>query len=147
MSKTRPTLKDKEASTQESLNLNDYSDMTALDPALKSEIEGKGLVYRWINAHKLQSNFGFDPRQWAPYKREGAQKTAFSQTDSEGYVRRGDLILAVQSAETFNRRRSIVKRKNELNKNHLKSQAADLRKGFSDAGLRARVTEGYEENE
>ena len=147
MSKSRPTVQDKEISTSAPIDTGDFNDMTSIDPALQAELESKNLEYRWVNAKKLQENYGFDPRQWTPYRSETVGKNPFSQRDSEGYIRRGDLILAVQSKEIANKRRNVVKMKNDRNKQHLRQSASELKETFRRAGVRADISEGYDENQ
>jgi hypothetical protein len=147
MSKSKPTVQDKELSTSMPVDNYDFNDMTTIDSALKAELDSKNLEYRWVNAKKLQENYGFDPRQWTPYRSETVSKNAFSQRDSEGYVRRGDLILAVQSKEIAAKRRNVVKMKNDRNKQHLRQSANELKDTFRRAGVKANISEGYDENE
>jgi hypothetical protein len=147
MSKNRPTIQDKQKSTEESADSFDFTDQLAISPAILAEIKEKGLKHRWINAHKLQANYGFDSRQWQPYRVENIQKSAFGSTDAEGYIRRGDLVLAVQSEAIAKRRYAIVERKNAINKNHLKNTAEQFREEFKKAGIKTKVEEGYGEED
>lgn len=131
----------------------DDSDNLAIDPALKREIDGKGLVHRWINSNTLKSNYGFDPRRWSPYKREGKASSgseSFGYTDTEGFIRRGDLILAVQSKEIATVRKNKVENRTKQLQTAVNGQAAsaELRRTFREAGVQgAKVFDGYDENE
>ena len=50
------TKQQKAEATESSMGLNglDFNDRLAIDPALKSELEGKGLVWRWKIFTKTQ---------------------------------------------------------------------------------------------
>lgn len=151
MSKKQSTLKEKEAASQATISASgeSFDDQFAVAPAIKQEIESQGLVYRWINAHKLQANYGFDSRQWQPYKMKNPINFGgLESKDSEGYIRRGDLILAVQTQEVAGRRRAITERRRQALNNAVqnKEAARELKKAMSDAGIQAKVYEGYDEN-
>lgn len=151
MSKNRPSLKEKQAGTEAGVNeLNlDMNDFFAIDPQLKKEIEGKGLAYRWVNAIKLKANYGYDSRQWQPYKREtqGTGMTSFS--DPEGYIRRGDLILAVQPKGVAQARRKQLDARNQAQSQarFAKTQAEELRQTMRKSGMDVDIVEGYDEKD
>jgi hypothetical protein len=151
MSKNRPSLKEKEVATSAGLaELGmDFNDFFAIEPALKKEIEAKGLVYRWVNALKLKANYGYDKRQWSAYKRDGQATGISSFSDPEGYTRRGDLILAVQSKGIANARKAQLdaRNKSQSSQQYAKQQAEDLRRNMRDSGIKADISEGYEDNE
>lgn len=147
------TKQQKAEATESSMGLNgvDFNDRLAIDPALKSELESKNLVWRWTNFKKLKDNHGFDPRMWAPYKREskptGGMFEAYGYTDPEGYIRRGDLVLAVQTQEIYNRRKADTDRRRAALNNNQKVAAKQLNETFAEAGVKAKVYSGYDENE
>lgn len=144
----RVTLHDKEVASGAGIAQFDETDAFAIDPLLLKELKEKGLAHRWINAKKWKDNYGFDPRMWAPYKRESKMTPgyeAYGITDSEGYTRRGDLILAAQSEQVAARRREKIANKNKaLQKDHQKVAAEQLRRDLKGQG---KVTEGYDEND
>lgn len=126
----------------------DVDDQLMIDPVIKAEIEAKGLVCRWINAHKLKENYGFDARRWVPYKPESKGDSAFGFQDSEGYVRRGDLVLGVRSKEINAAHKAKIDRKNKTLSAVQNKQAADeLRMRMKDAGIKAKIYDGYDEND
>lgn len=144
----KPTLQDKELSTELAISNFDESDHFAIDPLLKQELDEKNMAYRWINAKKWQDNYGYDARMWSPYKRDSKMTPgfeAFGIVDPNGYTRRGDLILAAQPQAVAARRREKIANKNKrLVGDHERAAAEQLR-----AGLRgkAKVTSGYDEND
>jgi hypothetical protein len=156
MTKNKPSLQEKEQNshmTIEETSSVDFSDALAIDPELKREIASQGLVCRWINGAKHAANYGFDARMWTPYKRKSEGKSsAYGYTDSEGFVRRGDLILAVQSTAVFNKRKEIVERRNLANKAAIgsKEAARAIRQKLKESGLsskQVKVLEGDESEE
>lgn len=150
MSKSRPSLKEKQASTEASLEgLNfDFNNFFAIDPALKSEIEGKGMAYRWVNAIKLKANYGYDSRQWAPYKRDSQAPGMSTFSDPEGFIRRGDLILAVQPKAVNSARKAQVASRNKSQSlaDRNKIQAEELRRQLRSNDIKADISEGYDDN-
>lgn len=151
MSKNKPSLKEKEAMNEDTISggIESFDDQLAISPNLIKEIEEQGLVYRWINAHTFQRNHGFDSRQWAPYKMKNPINIGgLIAKDSEGYIRRGDLILAVQTEAVASRRKARMDmRRQALNAAvQNKEAASQLKKSMRDAGIQAKVHEGYDEN-
>lgn len=148
----KPTLQDKAANMSNSIDTALETDYFYVSPEIVREIKSKGMVHRWINAKKLQDNYGFDRRQWKPYKKnEGASVTSnsFGGTDSEGYIRRGDLILAVRPQAVNDRVASEIRRKNgNLQKSQQKVAAEEMRQSLKESGVAGiKVHEGYDEND
>ena len=145
----RVSLEDKEAGLSSGLDVAfDETDQLSIDPALKQELKNANMSYRWINAKKWKDNYGFDPRMWAPYKRQSKMPPgyeAFGMVDSEGYTRRGDLILAAQTNAVAQKRKDKIASKNKaLAGDQNKKAAQSLRESLQG---KARVIEGYEEND
>lgn len=151
MSKNKPSLKEKEAMNDHTISggMESFDDQLAVSPNIIKEIEEQGLTYRWINAIKFQDNHGFDSRQWYPYKMKNPINIGgLTAKDSEGYIRRGDLILAVQTNEVAARRkaRTEMRRKALNNTVQNREAAKELQKAMRDNGIDAKVHEGYDEN-
>jgi len=150
MSKNRPSVKEKQAGTEAGINdFNfDFNDFFAVDPALKQEIASKGLVCRWINAVKLKANYGYDSRQWTPYKRESQPSVTSTFSDPEGFIRRGDLILAVQPKQLATARKAQVDARNlaQSSAKQQKAHADELKRQMRENGIKADISEGYDEN-
>jgi hypothetical protein len=136
-------LKAKQVATESSMvsqALLDMEDQLAIDPSLTAELKAKGLAHRWINGVKHKSNFGYDSRSWTPYKREKTNGletiSAYGYADSEGFIRRGDLVLAVRPQAI----QDAVKTKN-INKNnalagdHKKMSVEQMKQTFRDGGI------------
>lgn len=144
------TLQDKEESNN-GFSMADYAnfdmqDNTAIDPKLKAEIEGKNLKYRWINASKFKEAYGFDKRMWRPYKvdeKSSMSSSTYGTSDSEGYVRRGDLILAVRPVEIHQKAEDLIKQRNLANKAAMGSKAAAkaLRASFKSNNVKGKIIE------
>jgi hypothetical protein len=128
----------------------DALDPFSIDPALRQELEAKNLAFRWINGHKFKQAYGFDARRWAPYKRESKPlggSESFGYTDPEGFIRRGDLILAAQPMAVAEARKSKVRAKTKALERQQSGAGDQLKKSFADAGIKSKVFEGYDENE
>lgn len=130
-----------------------FGNMLKLEPALKAELEAKGLEGRFIDYKKLIEFGGFHKHGWTPYKREN---NAFESgiefktgSDPDGLVRRGTCILAVKPKEKVEQHRKYLaaraQRYNSLVYN--KQKADEVRQFAKDNRIETEVTTGYEENE
>ena len=150
-SKGKLSLKDKELASEMPINpAFDDSDAFAIDPVLKAELDGKGLAHRWINAKTYKDNYGYDRRRWVPYKRESKAPSGYESygyADPEGFIRRGDLILAAQPQAFADNRKAKIIARTASQANQNKQAAAELAETLKNSGHRAKVYEGYDENE
>jgi hypothetical protein len=156
---TKPTTKKGISPQEKSEVIDDYSmeayagfdpnDHMIIDPAIKKEITDRGLKYKWINANKLASNNGFNKKGWKPYKLNSQGKSVvYGQTDAEGYLRRGDLVLAVMPLQLHARHKAAIDQANLLNKaaTGSKEAAKEIKNKFRDNKVKGvRVLEGEEE--
>jgi hypothetical protein len=124
--------------------------LLAIAPDLKAELDAKGLAYRFINAKQYVDKQGFHHSGWKVYKRDVSEraKGAFDfdmGTDPEGYVRRGDLILAVKPQEMQQRHKEKIRAKtaryspDALNK----AAAQQMRDRARENNVNMSVDEGY----
>ncbi len=132
----------------------DFDNQLAVDPAVLREAAAEGVAIRWINASKLKANYGYDSRQWQPYKRKqksgAVENNSFGFTDPEGFIRRGDLVLASRPMAVHEASKARIANKNKnLTTSQRKTAAESLKQTFKDAGLSkdSKVIEGYEDNE
>lgn len=112
---------------------------------LHQEITAKKLVYRWINASEFKRNFGSHKAYWVPYKTSIKDLSDEFGRDENGYVRRGDSILAVRSIEKDNQHKALLKNRNENYSNYQKQKAQELRAAAREAGVNTKISEGYED--
>jgi hypothetical protein len=116
-----------------------------VDPTLKSKIEAEGLTCRWINRANYISNRG-DHRGWRPYqlpKTEMQSKGALDfqyGVDPDGYVSRGDLVLAVRPLAMHEASKKRIAMKNKAQQGF---QAEAAKKLKEQTGMN--VLEGYED--
>jgi len=107
-----------DAEVDYSTNLHDYQFNTMkLDPELREELEAQGLAYRFINANQLKRN-GYHRSYWKPYQRKNKTSDGVSSriygADPDGFVIRGDSILAVKPKAEADAYRSMLQRRNEV---------------------------------
>lgn len=123
----------------------DYS-IFNVDPELKRKIESQGLVCRWINAKNYFSGGNFHKSGWRAYRVDAdSSKTNFNAigANSEGYIVRNDMVLAVKTnAEADRHRANLEMKRNRLTMAN-KNAASVLRETL---GGRGKIYEGYEEN-
>lgn len=111
----------------------DPNDHMIIDPAIKKEITERGLKYKWINANKLANSHGFDKKGWKPYKLNSSGKSSvYGQTDAEGFLRRGDLVLAVMPNAIHAKHKAAINQANLANKAAMgsKEAAKQIRQNF-----------------
>jgi hypothetical protein len=69
-------------------------------------------------------------------------------SDPEGFIRRGDLILAVQSKAVNSARKAQVANRNKSQSlaQRNKAQAEELRRQLRNNDIKADISEGYDDN-
>lgn len=109
---TKPTIKKTEPKIGNQNEL--YQSAFEVPEQVKKEIQEAGLVCRWINAKTFKEQFGFHKHHWMPFKSKYMASLAGSifGGDPEGYVRRGDLILAAKSKELQDKHRAHIDAQN-----------------------------------
>ena len=119
-----------------------------IPPAIKKELDEKGLEGRWINSIRYQRDYGYHKSGWRAYKSDRKLNPGsfdFGEgVDSEGFIRRGDLILAVKNKEAQAKHRAKIESKTKRLNQFTKQAATELREKTKGLG---QVFEGYEEND
>lgn len=131
------------------LNAEDlFGNPLGLDPELTGELEKKGLAWRFISAKRFQDMGGTHPKGWRPYK---CDKMLSSSPDfvfgssGDGYVRRGDLILATRPNELHEKHKTYLNQEALRGRQIQQSQAQHLREMVRGANIK--VHEGYDDEE
>lgn len=132
--------------THEDLDFN----MLKIDPELKEELEAQNLAYRWINAPTYLKGGNFHRSGWRAYKRKKPATGAVDfnlGTSGDDFIIRNDLILAVKPKEQQERWKAMVKRRTDLQSGSDSSRADELRAAARAQGVKAKILEGYDEND
>lgn len=124
------------------------SDPFKLHSLISKELEDKKLGARFISMKALQTHFGSHPKGWRPYKPDcldsikGDLKLGI---DPEGFVRRGDTILAVKPLEAVERHKTFLAiQANAMDPDTIRRQLADeLRSNAREAGVDTVIKDGY----
>lgn len=123
-----------------------YQSALDIPESIKKEIEEKGLAARWINATEFQRQYGFHKSGWTPYKPDNKLPAiAGVSGDPEGFVRRGDLILATKTKEQHNLHKARLKMKSSMASGYNATKAKELRRFMQESGVKTKVVEGFEE--
>jgi len=129
----------------------EFGNRLSLSLDLQKELKDKGLEGRFINYKELVENQGFHKNEWIPYKREKSDtmdtSTFLNGSSPDGYIRRGDAILAVKRVEDAERHRAHL---DQLAKNQLgydKRAAASLRRVAKEAGMNVPVKESFDDDD
>ncbi len=131
----------------------DYN-ILKLDPELKAEIEAQGLTFRWLNAPKYLKGGNFHQSGWRAYRKKlsdsekGSMDFNFG-VSPEGYIIRNDLILGVKPKEQQERWKKHLRKKAQMQSynNTDQKRASELRESAASQGVKAKIYEGYDENE
>lgn len=120
-----------------------YLNPLMIDEGLKTELREQNFEWRFINI-KQYREMGFHRSYWKPYKRKTqGPNDSFFETDPDGYIKRGDLVLAVKPKQHAELHRAKLKMLNALQANPNKVKADEMRALAKDAGIEVKVHEGY----
>ncbi len=123
-----------------------------LDPGIQKFLRDQGLVWRFINYKKYTTEGNFHAAGWRPAKipaelAAGAVDFNFGR-DPEGYLRRGDLVLATRSVGLNNAHKAKLRQRTAAQSGELHRKTADeIKQTFKESGYKGKVYEGFEENE
>lgn len=129
-------------------NMDDiFGNRLGVNPELATELDKKGLSYRWVNAVKLSAYGGYHERGWRPIKR--AECATMNDThsfmignDPEGYIRRGDCVLAVRPKEINQKHKQYLAEQARVHKATSRQQAEQLKQFAKETNLDMSVVEG-----
>lgn len=125
-----------------------YASALDVPQDIKSEIEDQGFVCRWINATEFQKQYGFHKSRWVPYKRKDKKANAgLLGGDPEGFIRRGDLVLAVKPRQEQELHAARIQHKTKINTMGAAKAAEELRNSARQHGVNARIDDKYEHTE
>ena len=133
----------------QSLTLDDlFGNTLSVSPEVAKAIESKGMAYRWISYTKFIQMGGQHERAWRPIKRKDCGMMDSSpENDPDGFIRRGDLVLAVRPKELHEKHRAYLRQEAQRGKTVQKSHADELRKYAKDQGIDMKISEGYGEED
>lgn len=122
-----------------------------IDAELRAELDEQGLVPRWINAKSFIQGGNFHRAGWRPYKRDpskvkGALDFGYG-ASPEGYIQRNDLVLAVKKVDEHERYKAHIQRRADIMSGVNRNAAQELREKIKSSGVKAKIFEGYEDNE
>lgn len=136
-------LSTKKRSSLDSKNADAFGNKLALTAEVKKELADQGLVARFVNAKQLSEMGGYHAKGWRVYQRPGKEKTsgtmdsgALVGNDPNGFIRRGDAILAVKTEAEVEEHREYLRSKADRHKNFKKQKAADLREFAREHGIK-----------
>jgi hypothetical protein len=109
---------------------------------VKKQIDQAGYEMRFINEREYVKNSNTHERDWLPY-REDLFSTEESITSSmngigisaDGYLRRGDTVLAVRPRARGDQYRAIIKERNRRQAERVKTSQQNLREEARRAGF------------
>jgi hypothetical protein len=133
------------------INMDDiFGNALGIDAEVAKAIEASGQVYRFINVKRLQDMGGYHPQGWRPWKPSPEQRAKMEGqsllfgSDPDGFVRRGDCVLAVRSKELNEKHKSYLRQEVARTENVTKTAAQQMREFVRSNGLDMRVQEGAE---
>ena len=126
--------------------MQQFTNQLDLPKALRAEISEKNYVCRFININEFNKRGKIHTSMWRPYRPDIA--TEMDQgygRDADGYIRRGDLVLAVRSKSEDRAAKSMLAKKNIQYAKHDKDKAHELRKFMSKNGISAKILDTYDD--
>jgi hypothetical protein len=142
----RVPISEKAVKREKPIEMSDvFTNDLDLDPLLAEELKKKNLVGRFINATNFKKT-GSHRARWVPYQRES--KSGLFGSDPEGFIRRGDLVLAVKPLEAVKQHRALLRQRAQAqstpstNANHAKQ----IREMAAESGVNTIVSEGFGED-
>ena len=114
--------------------------------AIKDECSAKGLDIRWINLNEYVRRGYIHKHHWQAYKPDTKTGDLKYGTDVNGFIRRGDAVLAVRRKEVSTQYKAHVEQRQKMYNNYEKAAAEGLRQQLRQAGINTKVSEGYEGN-
>jgi hypothetical protein len=114
-----------------------FNNRLALTNEIKTHLTEKGLDWRFINAAQFRNEGNVHRSHWKPYKFEGVDFGGI--LNAEGYIARGDLILAVRQKQVSQAHRKFLNQRNNIQKGFNKAEAKKFRQNLRDNGLEGQV--------
>ena len=128
-----------------------FGNRLALPAELKKELKEQGLEPRWINFKKFVDNQGYHEKGWKAYTRKKSDTMETSSflngSDPDGYIRRGEAILAVKTTAEAERHRQFLKSRAERHRAYSQEKAEELRSMARTAGMNSVVDDQLDEND
>jgi hypothetical protein len=121
-----------------------FENRLSLTKDIKDHLSEQGLSWRFISSQQFRNEGNRHNSYWVPHKFEAGK---FGVLNSEGFITRGDLILATRKKEITAKHKSFLKSKNDLHKGYNRSEAAKFRENFRKNGLSEKVVEGTDDSE
>lgn len=126
---------------------DDIGNLLAIPADLKTELEEKGLVGRWLNGPELSKNQGYHKKGWQVYRREKTSAIMDFKlgNDPDGLVRRGDCILGYKTKESASKQKSFLDQASRRKSSSEEAAKKELQQSFAAAGLKTKVVSGDDE--
>lgn len=123
-----------------------FNNRLRLEDGIKNYLRSKGLDWRFISAQQFANDGNSDMGYWKPYDFRECEASA-RRRSADGFIRVGDLILAVRSTKITQKYKEHIARRTAIQSGeYQKAHADELRRTL--AGVKGtKVHTGYEENE
>lgn len=128
-----------------------FNNRLSLPPALKDQLTAKGLDWRFINTVTFRQGGNMHRSHWTPYKVEDPQSVGIMATTAEGFVQRGDLVLASRPKHVTKKHKEFLAKRNAQLAGTIdnKKLAKEMRQMAREYNVsdQVKVYEGYDEND
>lgn len=124
-----------------------------LDTEITDCITKHGFSYRFINYKQFVDMGGSHVAHWRPVRLSQlktwgydtmAGQALLEGNDTDGFIRRGDLVLAIRNKEINEKHKAYLRQEASAASNSQENHANQLREFVRSSGLKAQVEEGYE---
>ena len=128
-----------------------FNNRLSLPSELKQKLTSEGLDWRFINALQFREGGNMHRSHWKPYKIDNPQSVGIMNTTAEGFLTRGDLVLATRPKVITRKHKEFLAKRNAAYSgvNYNKTVAQEMKKIARDYNVeeQVKVYEGYEEND
>lgn len=123
-----------------------FSNRFDVPKKLREEIVGKGYNYKFINFSKFKRD-AVHKSHWIPYKpdKRTVQDMLFG-LDPDGYVVRGDCVLAVRPLSVDKKAKAAIQSRNDRLNSYNDMAKSELQAYAAEHGIKAKISSGYEED-
>src|SRR5687767_12797475 len=125
MKKGKLPLSQKSTENSDFAGVKDRSRLRVPSPQIE-ELASRGLAHRWISRKKFQDEGNMHRNDWEPYKFESLKKAAGDivfGSSPDGYLIRGDMVLAAKKLSLQAEHRSEIKFKTNAQSQVVKNAA------------------------
>jgi hypothetical protein len=132
-----------------------FGNALGLSADLLKILDKEGYAHRFVSAAAIEQSSGYHQSGWKPVSQAQLKKWGHATmdshsfsfgTDPEGYIRRGDLVLALRPQALNEKHRAYLAQEAQRGQHVQKKHAEELRRQVADAGADIKIHEGFDDD-